>query len=143
MFPVDNALKRAHAVLFEKDKNKSFGVGDSKREEATCENFQVYMACKGYLDTDKRHVQLEKGSTVGDARAAFGRPMRQQKVTDEDAYRISEKDPIAKHSRDCRISLVFAYDKNEEYRRFVHPEEYEVKEVNLEQELQKLPPGLK
>jgi hypothetical protein len=25
----------------------------------------------------------------------------------------------------------------------VHPEEYEVKEVNLEQELQKLPPGLK
>mmetsp|Transcript_9890 Transcript_9890/g.16977 ORF Transcript_9890/g.16977 Transcript_9890/m.16977 type:complete len:135 (-) Transcript_9890:317-721(-) len=134
MFPVDNALKRAHAVLFEKDKNKSFGFGDSKREEATCENFQVYMACKGYLDTDKRHVQLEKGSTVGDARAAFGRPMRQQKVTDEDAYRISEKDPIAKHSRDCRISLVFAYDKNEEketlkeeYRRFVHPEDYEVK----------------
>ena len=116
-------LTKAHAVLFGCDKHKSFGVGDPKREEE-CENFQVYITCKGYLGNDKRHVQVGKGSSIGDARAAFGRllaafgrPMRQQDVTDEDGYKICAKDQISQHSCDCRVSLILEYDRAEEIHR--------------------------
>ena len=114
-------LARAHAVLFGCDKHKSFGVGDPKREEE-CENFQVYITCKGYLGNDKRHVQVGKGSSIGDARAALGdarapRPLRQQNITDEDGYKICAKDPISQHSCECRVSLILEYDRAEEIHR--------------------------
>eukprot|EP00959_Pyramimonas_sp_CCMP1952_P103169 2157732-Pyramimonas_sp.AAC.1 len=108
-----NGFKRVRDEVFGDDKAKRFGSGNPKIEE-NCETFHVYMMCKGYLSNDKRYSLLERGSTIADARAAFGRPIRQQRVTDEDGYAVNLEDLISQHSQGCRVSLLFSYDKTAE-----------------------------
>ena len=72
--------------------------------------------CTGYVSIiDKKTIELPKRSTIEDARTAFGRAMRQQRIQDENGYEIvGTTSPIWKCSRNCKLGLEFAYDREEE-----------------------------
>jgi hypothetical protein len=91
---------------------KRFGIGG--KEEASCETFRAFLTCRGYLSSEKRAVELPKGSNLEDARRAFGRPMRQTRILDEDGYELDAASPVWKYSKNCNISLTFAFDKKTE-----------------------------
>jgi hypothetical protein len=91
---------------------KRFGIGGN--EEAACESFRAFLACRGHLSTEKRAVDLPSGSTLGDAKLAFGRPMRQTRILDEDGYELDAASPLWRYSKNCNISLTFAYDGKSE-----------------------------
>ncbi len=89
--------------------DKRFGIGG--KEEASCETFRAFLACRGYLSSDKRAVELPSGSTLEDARRAFGRTMRQTRILDEDGYELDAASPVWRYSKNCNISLTFEYKK--------------------------------
>jgi hypothetical protein len=91
---------------------KRFGIGG--KGEASCETFRAFLACRGYLSFEKRAVELPYGSNLGDARRAFGRPMRQTRILDEDGYELDAASPVWLYSKNCNISLTFDYDKKTE-----------------------------
>ena len=95
-----------------KEERKVFGIGG--KEEEKCETFRAFLACRGYLYSEKRAVELPSGSTLGDARGAFGRPMRQHRILDEDGYELDAASPVWRYSKNCNISLTFEYDKKTE-----------------------------
>eukprot|EP00957_Ditylum_brightwellii_P180101 13719155-Ditylum_brightwellii.AAC.1 len=72
------------------------------------------MACKGYLSTEKKVVDLPSGSTLKNTRDKFGRPMRQQKIVDEDGYELDATAPISNYSKGCNISIAFTYATGKE-----------------------------
>ena len=55
---------------------KPFGIGG--KGEASRETFRAFLACRGYLSSEKRAVELPSDSTLGDARRAFGRGKRRE-----------------------------------------------------------------
>ena len=93
-------------------KSKRFGVGGPS--EQSCQSFRAFLECRGYVHSQKKAVDLPPDSTLEDARLKFGRRMRQQKILDEDGYELDANWPVWRYSKDCNISLVFAYDTGEE-----------------------------
>ena len=109
-------------------KTKNFGLGGPS--ERSCESFRyasdlsahargsdlfvvcllqtrAFLECRGHVSTEKKTVELPSGSTLEDARAKFGRHMRQQHIMDADGYQLEPSSEIWKYSKDCNISLVF------------------------------------
>jgi hypothetical protein len=89
------------------------GDGDSQLEKK-CESFKVFMACVGLTSTEKRVVYLGPNSTIGDAKDAFGRPMRQDVIADSDGYTINPQDYVWQHSKNCNASIQFKYNLEKE-----------------------------
>ena len=88
--------------------------GNAYKERAKCDEFQVYMTCRGHLTSDQILKTLPRGSTAEDARKAFGRPMRQQKIMEEGGHRVDPNEPLFNLSKECKLSLVFAYTRDGE-----------------------------
>eukprot|EP00977_Amphora_coffeiformis_P019788 scaffold7453_cov177-Amphora_coffeaeformis.AAC.6 len=97
------------------EKMKKFGSPGKAEKEKKCPEFRAYLYCQGHLSTEKRSAILPANSTLQDTRNAFGRPMRQQKICDEELHEINNtSEPLWKRSTDCNISLVFQYKSDEE-----------------------------
>ena len=97
-----------------KHPHKRFGNAKDSRREQACKEFDAYLLCRGHLTTDKIHVTLPEGSTAEDATKAFGRPLRQQRILNEEEYAIQPSQPLWRFSNNCKVSLIFAYGRDEE-----------------------------
>ena len=94
--------------------HRKFGPPGSSRKEQGCEITNVYLACKGYIFNEQKRVDLHPYDTVEDAKIAFGRSMRQQKILDEEGYELDPTSQLWQHSRNCNVSLVFGYSPRKE-----------------------------
>mmetsp|Transcript_33265 Transcript_33265/g.78384 ORF Transcript_33265/g.78384 Transcript_33265/m.78384 type:complete len:128 (+) Transcript_33265:103-486(+) len=97
---------------FKGEKPQPFGHGDPEAEEQNCKDFQVFMECRGYYNQDRTKKVLKAGSTVADAKKAFGREMVQEKVLDEKGYELDPDSKLSVHSNKCRLNLTFAYSQS-------------------------------
>lgn len=88
-------------------RHRKFGAPVDQRREESCEHIVAHMACYGYLSKEKKVVTVDPETTLEEAQEQFGRPMRQQKILDEEGYKLPAIDPIFHHSKNCKVSLLF------------------------------------
>ena len=91
--------------------HRKFGPPGPPHREQVCDSIRTYMVCKGYLGSEQKMATMHPNNTLLQARESFGRPMRQQKILDEEGYELDTSSPLWRFSRDCNLSILFAYSQ--------------------------------
>lgn len=108
-----SVLKKTRDLLPGGPNIKHFGPGRPCEEKQDCEFIHVFMTCVGQGRHEQRRVMLPKDTTLKQAKAAFGREMKQQLISDEDGYRFNQSDldkSLWNFSNRCCLNLQFEFE---------------------------------